>query len=149
MPDGDSDNPVTLPSPPIEGRRFAEAQRFGRWDVYDWVEVECPACMGVGRILEKDSGEPERKCLDCRGTGIDHQEPDLVVAGVSEADARLLVFGGDLLAALEELLAVAPAFRLKPVGAAGSAARAQQDAHVAAEDRARAAVAKAKGPVTS
>lgn len=63
----------------------------------------------------------------------------------SDANARLIAAAPDLLAALKELVAVAPAFRSKAVGSAGSPVRADQDAYIAAEDAARAAIAKATG----
>lgn len=49
----------------------------------------------------------------------------------------------ELLAAIQDLLAAAPAYRNTPVGAENSIARLAQEAHIAAEDRARLAVAKA------
>ena len=63
-----------------------------------------------------------------------------IVASMEQA----LVTHEGVVAALEGLLEAAPAFRSKPVGAFGSSARAQQDAHIVAEDVARAALAKAK-----
>lgn len=49
-----------------------------------------------------------------------------------------------LIAAVERLLEVAPAFRLKRIGAPYSDARQQQALHVAAEDEVRDAIARAK-----
>jgi hypothetical protein len=64
----------------------------------------------------------------------------------SEYQVPLLVAAApDLLAALKGLLDAASAFRALPEGAPGSAARIKQDAHIAAEDAARAAIAKAEG----
>ena len=51
----------------------------------------------------------------------------------------------ELYDALEEYLRVRPAFRLKPVGGPGSAARLEQEAAIAAEDKARAVLRKARG----
>jgi hypothetical protein len=51
----------------------------------------------------------------------------------------------DLVEALERYLDVRPAFRLKPIGAPGSAARQEQSDSIAAEDFARAVLAKAQG----
>ncbi len=58
------------------------------------------------------------------------------------AAASRLVKADELRRACEVLLACAPAFRSRPLGAAGSVARAEQDAHIAAEDAARAAIAR-------
>lgn len=74
------------------------------------------------------------------------------IAGESPAEAadivasmeQAIVTHEGLILALEGLLEAAPAFRSMPVGMAGSDARRQQDAHIAAEDVARAALAKAK-----
>ena len=63
----------------------------------------------------------------------------------AEADARIIAAAPDLLTALRTLTAAAPAFRAKPMGAPNSEARRQQDAHVAAEDAARAVIARATG----
>ncbi len=61
------------------------------------------------------------------------------------ANARLIAAAPDLLEALEELLQHKPAFRTMPLGAPNSYARQEQYSHIAAEDKARAAIAKAKG----
>lgn len=58
----------------------------------------------------------------------------------SEDKAKLLTAAPHLRDALAALLAAAPAFRAMPEGAPGSEARARQDAHIAAEDMARAAL---------
>lgn len=50
----------------------------------------------------------------------------------------------ELLAALKGMLRLYPAFRSRPIGAPGSAKRAEQDERIAAEDRARAAIARAE-----
>lgn len=54
----------------------------------------------------------------------------------------------DLLAALRMYLEVLPAFRGKPVGAPGSAARTTHDLHAVAEQMALDAIAKAEGAAT-
>ena len=51
----------------------------------------------------------------------------------------------ELYEALEEYLHARPAFRLKPIGGPGSAARREQEAAIAAEDKAKAVLAKARG----
>lgn len=51
----------------------------------------------------------------------------------------------EMLAALRQLAADHPAFRSKPIGGEGSQARAAQQRAIAAEDAARAAIAKATG----
>lgn len=61
------------------------------------------------------------------------------------ANLRLISTAPELLEALQELLAFNPVFRSKPCGAEGSAVRAMQDAAIAAEDKARAAILKATG----
>lgn len=43
----------------------------------------------------------------------------------------------DAIAIIQEYLRLAPAFRSKPCGAPNSQVRAEQDAHIALEDRAR------------
>lgn len=63
----------------------------------------------------------------------------------ASCDLALALAAPELLAVLEEYLATVPAFRSKPVGAVGSAARAHQQFLIALEDRAKAAVALAKG----
>jgi|HubBroStandDraft_4_1064222.scaffolds.fasta_scaffold00019_95 hypothetical protein len=50
----------------------------------------------------------------------------------------------DLITAAETLLRTNPAFRLRPIGAPGSAARQAQDDAIAAEDQLRAAITKAQ-----
>ena len=62
-----------------------------------------------------------------------------------QANANLIAAAPELLAVLKEYLAYLPAFRSKPVGAPGSAARGEQDALIALEDRAKGIVAKAEG----
>lgn len=48
----------------------------------------------------------------------------------------------ELLAMIKELLAVNPAFRLKNISYKGSSARLQQEAQIAAEDKAKALIAR-------
>jgi hypothetical protein len=59
-----------------------------------------------------------------------------------QANARLVLEAvtryDELLLVLKDYLQLCPAFRMKPIGSPGSAARAQQDDHIALEDRARA-----------
>ena len=62
-----------------------------------------------------------------------------------QANANLIAAAPELLAALKEYVATIPAFRSKPVGAPGSAARNEQGALIALEDRAKAVIAKAEG----
>lgn len=67
---------------------------------------------------------------------------------VGDSDAaseRLRNAAPDLLAALSAVLEASPAFRLKKIGYEGSEARIRQEAQIAAEDQARAAIAKAIG----
>ena len=98
----DEPQPRSMPESPKPGERFALEHHPNSWTVYDWVPGECRSCLGVGNILEE--GDPERKCLDCRGTGSDHEEPEEIARWMNEADARLLVFGKDLLTACKESL---------------------------------------------
>ena len=51
----------------------------------------------------------------------------------------------EMIAVIREYMMIAPAFESMPVGAPHSPARAEQDTHIALEDRARAVIAKAKG----
>jgi hypothetical protein len=89
-------------------------------DTFEWAKNQVPETGREGTAL----GRLQAMASICEGA-----------AGIA----------AELRAALEELLDAAPAFRVKKIGADGSEARKQQDAHIAAEDRARAAIAKAKG----
>lgn len=53
-----------------------------------------------------------------------------------------------LISTAEALMAAAPAFRLKKIGFEGSQARLQQDAHIEAEDAAKAVIEEAKKSLT-
>lgn len=55
----------------------------------------------------------------------------------------------ELYEALEEYLRARPAFRLKPIGSPGSHARLEQEAAIAAEDKALAVLRKARGETTT
>lgn len=63
----------------------------------------------------------------------------------AERIARLEAEGTRLRLIVRHYLDIAPAFRSKPVGAPNSAARVEQNEHIALEDDARAALALAKG----
>lgn len=81
----------TIPATPVVGRRFA---RFSvpLWDVYDWATLDCPACLGLR------GGEPGSPCCpECRGTGAGPVVPVLAAQGLGEGDARLLVYGPEML----------------------------------------------------
>jgi hypothetical protein len=72
------------------------------WDVFDWIDEGCEC---LGRTVGDDGyPQPDKSCRACNGTGKGGLVPDLVAAGVFEGDARLLVFGGDLLAACKAAL---------------------------------------------
>lgn len=74
----------------------------------------------------------------------DHRRDRTDFLMLSIEASRLRSINADLLAALQAMLdAVEPAFRAKPMGAPHSLARMAQDAHIAAEDRARAAIKRA------
>lgn len=64
------------------------------------------------------------------------------------SNAHLIAVAPELLEALEQYVEANPAFRLKPVGAPGSSARKAQDIHIALEDAALAAIAKATNAKT-
>lgn len=105
LPDREDESmPRSMPESPKPGERFALEHHPNSWTVYDWIPAECRSCCGAGKILERDTGEPERKCLDCRGTGSDHEEPEEFARWMSEADASLLVFGLAALEAAEPIL---------------------------------------------
>ena len=61
------------------------------------------------------------------------------------ANARLIAAAPELYEVLEEYLHARPASRVKPVGSPGSAARLEQEAAIAAEDRAKAILRKIRG----
>lgn len=65
-----------------------------------------------------------------------HADAALIVRAVNNHD--------ELLSALVNLVASAPAFRGKRIGGEGSIARMQQESHIAAEDKALTAIANAK-----
>jgi len=63
----------------------------------------------------------------------------------AERIARAIDLAPELLAALEKLIAAAPAYRGVPMGVITNRAQALLDAHIAAEDDAIAVITKAKG----
>ena len=52
----------------------------------------------------------------------------------------------ELVSVLRAVLAEYPAFRSKPIGAPGSYSRAQQDSHIALEDRIKRAIERGRKP---
>ncbi len=87
--------PRTIPDTATPGERFMEAAPHGRFDVYDWCSEEC-GCV--------DAGMPSPSCPGCKGTGNGPDYPEVIAYDLREEDARLLAFGGGLLAACEALL---------------------------------------------
>jgi hypothetical protein len=117
--------PRTIPENPQRGERFMrpsqEGYRTGLWDVLQ--VLACPCCAG-------------RCCPACRQTG------DTIYPrheGLSEADARLLVFGPAAVAALREWVAY---FDRLQAGAEGDPlAEARRLYHGERMERSRAALA--------
>src|SRR5690348_8022909 len=66
-------------------------------------------------------------------------------AGTANAITQVMAVAPELVEALEALLAEHPVFRSKPIGDDGSQARHAQQSAIAAEDRARAVLAKIRG----
>lgn len=88
----------TIPENPTPGRRYMQAARRGSWDVYDWQEAACDHCCRRDMADQQD-------CPRCKGTGTEgYMEPERIAADMFEEDARLLVFGGELLAAAGEAI---------------------------------------------
>lgn len=96
-PDDDPPPGRTIPETPRPNQRYMQAADDGLcclWSVYDWVPSVCPC---VGKVLD-EHGAPlaDPSCKACNGTGDGGPEPELVAVGLIESDARLLVFGGEL-----------------------------------------------------
>jgi hypothetical protein len=98
----DDDEPpaVTIPEKPVSGKRFIEKSQYS-CGVYDWSVSGC-GCFGSVR---GQFGEPcpDPNCPTCKGTGDGPVVPDLVAEGLTEADARLLAFGGEAMRSAYEL----------------------------------------------
>jgi hypothetical protein len=93
-----SDSHATPATPlPAAGERWVEPKR-GQWSVYEWNRKRC-RCYGAA----SQHGEPEADptCEKCSGTGWDGLFPAQITDRLSEADARLLAYGGAAVAALE------------------------------------------------
>lgn len=96
----------TIPEKPQVGQRFMQAAPFGSWDVFDWEPASCYRCGGSG------SAAPFVECQACKGSGCEAgagpggmtHEPVALARDLVEKDARLLVFGGELVCALAVLL---------------------------------------------
>lgn len=86
----------TIPEQVAPGKRFMEKSTGWSWDVFDWGQDVCPTCMG----------RESTSCPHCQGSGLDASTlgPDLIVAGLEENLARLLVFGPEAITALEAVL---------------------------------------------
>ncbi len=92
----------TIPEKVTPGVRYAVAVPHGRWDVADWQSEPCDC---VGHVLgEHGEPYPDPACPACKGTGDDGVlSPYTAYPDLEEADARLLVFGADLLAACKAM----------------------------------------------
>lgn len=102
--------------------------------------------LGLGASIYEEEDErlfaveiAEAKCGELSGYA--HEIP----RETARANARLIAAAPDLLDALQMMTSAFEAFRMKPVGAPGSAARDEQDQQIAAENAASAAIAKATG----
>ena len=96
----DEPTPETIPASVTVGQRFAE-KTGGAWNVFDWEPDWCDCMKTHG---DQYGPTPEPACKSCNGTGNGPLVPERIASDVSDADARLLVFGNDLLAACEEML---------------------------------------------
>ena len=81
------------------------------------------------------------------GTSVASCEPmgPWITPADADAIADMIAATPRLVEAMEELLRGNPVFRSKPVGAPGSPARLEQEAAIAAEDKARTALSAARG----
>lgn len=124
-PDDDAPPRRTVPETVTPGERYME-QHGCLWSVFNWAGVTCPC---YGRHPGEEGVRADPSCGICGGTGESHLEPGEVAGGLTEADARLLCFGGELLAACEAIVR----------------GWGHQDGVSEAVRLARAALAKAKG----
>jgi hypothetical protein len=72
----------------IVGRIPPEAEMTALWEETE--EIECPTCLGHGRIEDGDADY--RKCLDCSGTGI--ERVDTLARCKTRIDIPMLDFPG-------------------------------------------------------
>lgn len=97
-PDDNDDGPplVTIPDAPKPGERYMVKEPYAdRWGVYERLVEPC------------DCGAPPHPaCVVCGGKG-EWLAGEDIACGLSEADARLLAFGGELIKALEPFAAEA------------------------------------------
>lgn len=77
----------TVPANPKVHQRFMVGTSPGFWDVYDWVPGICTRCGGSGQI------DPDTVCPCDPPPG---PVPEMTVSGLLEHDARMLVFGSEL-----------------------------------------------------
>ena len=111
-----------------------------------WLAAAKPSSIVGWPIVQPATGR-----LICNINYVQRTVIDPEVAGdrafnrESEANARLIAAAPDLLDALHLMTSAFKAFRMKPVGAPGSAVRDEQDQQIAAENAARAAIAAATG----
>lgn len=118
---------------------------------YDRVPVEAETPQdAVANVFDVDGWEScvrfETRDNEIFEYQVFSQDTDHAQLLHTEIDAAELVrrAAPALLAAAEQYLALRPAFRFKPVGAPGSAARREQDEQIAAEDALRAAIKMAR-----
>lgn len=106
--DEDEPNPVMIPASVAAGQRFMRKAAF-RWDVCDWCRESCEVCYGSGSVPNPESRPPISflpyvPCRCCDGTGEGPLVPERMACDLNEQDARLLVFGTQLLAACQDAL---------------------------------------------
>jgi hypothetical protein len=117
----------------------------GPWTL-ETVRTQVGACHKIGPFPGDDRIPAKRENYACvYADWEDFENKRLTDRGqMLLANARLIAAAPDLLAALERMLLVAPAFHSRPIGAPGSRERDMQTEHIAAELQARAAIACAK-----